>query len=154
MVRLNCWRNTDDFTSKIEEYKTRLPISLLDMKVVDSKNISVISSGVREDIFGNAYTDCILMGTESLVEYAPNGNFRYLSGTIFIGDYDSSQQYFSDQIYADEVLVYETEQLELKSDPINFSIDIANARFVRIISQSTLGGLGKVVGISGAEFHK
>ncbi|HIZ43643.1 MAG TPA: NPCBM/NEW2 domain-containing protein [Firmicutes bacterium] len=150
---VNYFGESDDFTSKIEEYKTRLPISLLDMKVVDSKNISVISSGVTEDIFGNAYTDCILMGTKSLVEYAPNGNYRYLSGIIFIGDYAYSQQYFSVQIYADEVLVYETEQLDLKSDPINFSIDIANARFVRIISQNTLGGLGKEVGISGARFH-
>lgn len=149
---VNYFGESDDFTSKIEEYKARLPISLLDMKVVDYQNTSVKDKSLQyEDIFGNTYQELIVMGKQSFIEFAPNGNFGYLSGTVFLHDNAGGDDAYSLQIYADEVLVYSSDMLGLRSDPVRIDVDISKARFVRL--ETTGSGWANTLCISGARFH-
>lgn len=141
----------NEFNEKIEEYKNKLPIALNKLTVVDKKNVAI---GTREDVFGNKYSDVIDFTvnlwsmSESYIEYPPNGNYKYLSGTIFVSKSTQVGQKNRIRIYADEVLVYESGELDVKTEPFSFDVDIANARFVRIeaVSDQVNSGYACIAG--------
>lgn len=148
---INYFGEENNFIVKREEYKNKLPVALVDSKVVDKRSVSAYQAA--EDIFGNIYQNYLSFGGESYIEYSPNGNYKYLKGTIFVVDYSDADKIKSIQIYADEALVYDSGILGLKNDPLEIDIDISNAKFVKIVSNEFYYTGSMYLGFANAQFH-
>ena len=68
------------------------------------------------------------------LEYYLNGEYGSIKGILA---FDSGNQKNWDslimQIYADDELVYESEEINEKTDPVSFDVDIENAKFIKIM---------------------
>ena len=123
---------------KLEEVENKKPVPISTLTLIDSEEWS-INEGEPVDIFGNLHESeytCVLYnsnamfgttGTSNYAEYRSYGEYSTLTGTV------SPYQYIEGaifRIYLDDVLV-ESYEIEKKTDPIHFEIDISNADYIR-----------------------
>ena len=131
-------RIPDDTTlaDKAEEIEAIKPVSLSTALLIDSNNWSV-NEGEPKDIFGNthysSYTSLIYNSNSVFgengyfAEYRVYGKYTTLTGTV------SNYQVIESgtlKIYADDVLL-RTYNIDKKTDPINFSLDITGADYIK-----------------------
>lgn len=124
----------------ISEAKAKRPISITSLKPVVVDNWGEWNTADAKDTFGNDYsTACNYMKlTCNWVAYNHNAEYRLyekystLTGAI-VPHSDSDKDRISYlQIYVDDVLVYTSDDINRKTDPINFSIDVSGADYVKI----------------------
>ena len=121
---------------KAEEIEAIKPVSLSTALLIDSNDWSV-NEGEPKDIFGNthysSYTSVIYNSNSMFgehgyfAEYRVYGKYTTLTGTV------SNYQIIEGgtlKIYADDVLL-RTYNIDKKTDPINFSLDITGADYIK-----------------------
>ena len=90
-----------------------------------------------EDIYGNTFSKGLKFyhsawssGTEESTEYAVNSKYVQITATIMVhalrDDFEANLK-----IYVDNILVFDSGSLTKKSEPINISVDITKAKFIR-----------------------
>lgn len=145
---------TDAMREKVEAYKKKFPVSLLDMEPV-SGGLDKLNRDDISDIYGNcpnANASFYDWGDKE-VEYLADGNYSGLSGSIIVPS--TSGQYGYLYIYADDKLIYTSPKFNKKTEPIRFDVNISGAKFVTLKLNTEWGGLSSacVVAISDPTFH-
>lgn len=141
--------NDSALIDKSKEIEEKKPVSLSEMRLIDSRDWSV-NEGVPIDNFGNthysSYTS-ILYNSNSFwakygdiyAEYRIYKKYKTLVGTV------SNYQYINDgtlRILADDVLV-QTYTIGKKTDPITFEIDVTDVDYIKF--EVDLGGSSGII---------
>jgi len=96
----------------------------------------------RQDIYSNKFSDGLFLESGTgfgwpktcNTEYVLNQTYKKFTTTLMVSS-DSPDFYEGKlQVYVDEVLVYDSNTINKKTQPINIEIDIANAMFIRVES--------------------
>ena len=103
-----------------------------------------LTTKVEKDRWGNSIysavrfdpSDTSILEERTFAEYYLGGQYKYFSGNIIRGAglYDSEIVWL--QIYADEVLIYESKKMDYKNQGISFDIPINNAKYIKIVAIS------------------
>jgi len=125
-----------ELSAKADAINLIKPVSLSSMTLIDSNDWSV-NEGEPKDNFGNthysSYTSVIYNSNSMFgengyyAEYRVYGKYSTLTGTV------SNYQIIESgtlKIYADDVLL-RTYTIDKKTDPINFSLDITGADYIK-----------------------
>lgn len=109
-------------------------VSLLAFDPVNSKDWEK-DKGTLKDSLGNDYTvslPYLIMDSGAYSEYYTNGKYSKLSFKIAAHE-DMGQGVFSQiKIYADDILVFTTSEINRKTEMKSYTVDINNAKFIRI----------------------
>lgn len=136
--------NNETLANKLEEVKAKQPISITSLVIINSGYWDDWNSADAKDTFGNDYsTACNYvklqgyhLGSANLdhyVEHRLYGDYTSLTGSI-VPHSDSKEDRISYlQVYVDDELVYTSADIGRKTDPIDFSIDVAGAEYVKIV---------------------
>lgn len=125
-------------TKKLETLNANKPVSLSSLDALNVHSYWDWNDGSPTDPFGNDYSSAVnyvVMHTnhDIYVEYRIYGQYDILTGTITphsdIGENYSGQV----QVYADDVLVYNSPTIQQKTDAFDFSVEIAGAEYIKIV---------------------
>lgn len=126
----------------ISEVKAKRPISITSLEPVVEDSWGKWNTADAKDTFGNDYsTACNYMKLSSssyldsndhYAEYRLYEKYSILTGTIVPHANSDKNSISYLQIYVDDVLVYTSDDINRKTDPINFSIDVSDADYVKI----------------------
>ncbi len=125
----------EDLASKIEEYKAKYPVSLLDMPQSQGDDYEWIGNTVE-----NIYGDVLEKGEGlsvpyvclpgSSFEYLLNGQYNEFTAKVFAtSHYDNAKVCL--KVYADDVLVFDSGMLSKKSEAKNIMCKVSNVKFLR-----------------------
>lgn len=133
----------------LEEYSLYLPTLLTDMPTIEMQGFEVRT---QSDSFGNTYQNAFILynyGENSGfdpadAEFSLTRRFNRLSGTIVCSSDQNMMKpeesvFF--EIYADGVLVYESGEMTLKTEPMSFELDVTDVQFLRIVTHTSNFGL-------------
>lgn len=130
---------------KKEELLAAKPIPITTLLAVNSNGWREWNSGSPIDPFGNDYShSCnyvILEGyslgissnMDHYTEYRLYGNYSNLTGTIATHIDSPEGRINRLQIYTDDKLVYTSPDLGRKTDAIDFSVDVSDVEYVKIV---------------------
>lgn len=125
-----------DISEKIAEYEAMYPVLLVDLSPTGGTDCA--TSWSASDASGNTYGNGLSFSLYPVIqrtvetEYAPNGQYRRLSGT-WVVEGDSSDDFIATvRVYVDGSLQYETSTLTRASAPAGMSLIIEGAQSVRI----------------------
>lgn len=94
------------------------------------------TEGAFRDRWKNTFTNPVGLGAdrkeESYVEYFLNGAYTSFSGKIVRGYYLDDDEVVWVEIYADGNLVYTSGKMDYKNPGIDFDVNIANAKYIKI----------------------
>lgn len=136
--------NNETLANKLEDVKAKQPISITSLVTINSGYWDDWNSADAKDTFGNDYsTACNYvklqgyhLGSANLdhyIEHRLYGDYTSLTGSI-VPHSDSKEDKISYlQVYVDDELVYTSADIGRKTDPIDFSIDVAGAEYVKIV---------------------
>ena len=136
--------NNETLANKLGEVKAKQPISITSLVTINSGYWDDWNSADAKDTFGNDYsTACNYvklqgyhLGSANLdhyIEHRLYGDYTSLSGSI-VPHSDSKEDKISYlQVYVDDALVYTSADIGRKTDPIDFSIDVTGAEYVKIV---------------------
>ena len=111
-------------------------VYLADLEPVECENYEKIDT--IKDTIGNIYTgkiNCFMnyaFGSSAQVTYYLGGKYKTLSGTIAVGEGTDNGNAVALCIMADDTSIYATDEMERVSEPINFSIDVENAKWLKL----------------------
>ena len=129
-------------------------IDLEKLEIIDGEDfidINEWNTPLAEDYFGNQYessyyvlsvtnnSDLYWVQGELIEEYADiatNGEYMYLSGTVFCNARQHPDHKMSFKVYADGVLVYDSGEMSRDTEPKHIKVCINNAQVIRIQSTS------------------
>lgn len=152
----------DNALAELENYKDVL---LNTVKVVDSSGFELVDKDeAATDVFGNTYTNAYNFSVyySDSVAYAyfnSNGYYQMFSGTFVanddttakIGDKDNSYRF---EVYADEELVYSSQNMVKTSQPVDFDVNIDFAKVVQVRVIHIADGAASIEGVLGnGKFH-
>ena len=130
----------DALVSKNEAYDSE-KISLFALEPVNSdcweENV-----GTLKDSLGNNYTvtlPYIVIDSGSYGEYYNNGRFSRLQGKIAPHEEKAQENLTQIKIYADDILVYSSSDIDRKTECFEFDVDINKAKFVKVSCEMTSG---------------
>ena len=126
----------NDIAAKIEEYRALYPVSLTDLSPSGGEDCS--QNWTAYDANGNAYSNGLNFSLYPVIaktvytEYAPNGQYKRLTGT-WVVEGDTSDDFIGTvRIYVDDHLQYEVSSLTVNSPASALSLSISDASTVRI----------------------
>ncbi len=138
-----------ELIAKSKEIENLKPVSLSTITPFnyDSKYIENIvwNEGVPTDPFGNDYTNCknysinkfspSWLGGSAYAEYNLDGKYDGITGRLspYSNIEENGSIYF--QIYADGQLAYTSPIITRKTEPIEFSVEITGAEYIKIYVQ-------------------
>ncbi len=132
--------------SKLEEHKLMSEIELSQLETLESYPFGHYRDWDSEqDSLGNIYTSYFDLcsyednygKTESYSDFATNGEYMYLEGTIFCRRGQNPEYKISFRVYADGELVYDSGEMSRDTPPKQFKVCINQAQVVRIQSSSS-----------------
>ncbi len=135
--------SASEISSKITEYKGKLPVSLLDLEPSGGDNCKLEEA--RTDIYGNIASSSLDLyvdyswSTIKSTEYVANGKFKTFHGTIMVEKGVSDDYSSSFEIYVDDVLKYGPSNVVKKTEPTEFNVEITNAKFIKIVVKRIAG---------------
>lgn len=101
-----------------------------------SSNCYINSENSLIDTFGNEYSQNIntfsMNGTEHFATYYLNKDYSYLIGTIAIEQDSPNGSNAIITIYANNKILYTSNQLDTSSQPIDFSINVNDYEYITI----------------------
>lgn len=137
-----------DIAAKIEEYRALYPISLTDLSPSGGEDCS--QNWTAYDANGNAYSNGLNFSLYPVIaktvytEYAPNGQYKRLTGT-WVVEGDTSDDFIGTvRIYVDDHLQYEVSSLTVNSPASALSLSISGASTVRIEVEGAFASLRAV----------
>ena len=137
-----------DIAAKIEEYRALYPVSLTDLSPSGGENCS--QNWTAYDANGNAYSNGLNFSLYPVIaktvytEYAPNGQYKRLTGT-WVVEGDTSDDFIGTvRIYVDDHLQYEVSSLTVNSPASALSLSISGASTVRIEVEGAFASLRAV----------
>ena len=137
-----------DIAAKIEEYRALYPVSLTDLSPSDGEDCS--QNWTAYDANGNAYSNGLNFSLYPVIaktvytEYAPNGQYKRLTGT-WVVEGDTSDDFIGTvRIYVDDHLQYEVSSLTVNSPASALSLSISGASTVRIEVEGAFASLRAV----------
>ena len=137
-----------DIAAKIEEYKALYPVSLTDLSPSGGEDCS--QNWTAYDANGNAYSNGLNFSLYPVIaktvytEYAPNGQYKRLTGT-WVVEGDTSDDFIGTvRIYVDDHLQYEVSSLTVNSPASALSLSISGASTVRIEVEGAFASLRAV----------
>lgn len=123
------------------------PVALQDLPAITT-NASFYKSSVK-DAYGNKYEgpyyDFCSWGrsnkdgeyiTQSYMEFNVDGQYSYLTGTIFTRANQAEDHSIELLVYADDVLVFQSEPLTRRNKALELAVDIGNCEVLRIASRT------------------
>ena len=131
---------TDALVSKDKDYDAD-KVSLFAFKPVNSDYWEP-NQGSLNDSLNNEYSvslPYIVVSDYSYGEYYTNGKFSKLKCKIAPHEEHPSDSSVQIKIYADDVLVYSSSDITRKTECFEFEADISNAKFIKIIFDTTSG---------------
>lgn len=141
---VNTIGQTAELTAKIDDYKAKYPVSLLDLEPSGGDDCG--STDFYTDIYGNSANRSLAFEGiyDYSTEYVPNGKFTTFSGTFLVGKGTRDNYNSICEIYIDGNLKYSI-TLTKKTKPTAFSLDISNATFVKIKLQNESNKWGEAL---------
>ena len=156
----------DDATSIVNKALLNIPgdadLQELLRKIDDSRPISVFTleplnsnrwgynEGVLEDSLGRTYSVTYpykVAENGNYAEYYVNGNYSAITGRIVPHkDFDANEK-VQFRVYADDVLVYSSTDINQKTLEFTFDVNISGAEFIKIEVARTIGGRSYYGGI-------
>ena len=137
-----------DIAAKIEEYRALYPVSLTDLSPSGGEDCS--QNWTAYDVNGNAYSNGLNFSLYPVIaktvytEYAPNGQYKRLTGT-WVVEGDTSDDFIGTvRIYVDDHLQYEVSSLTVNSPASALSLSISGASTVRIEVEGAFASLRAV----------
>lgn len=103
-----------------------------------------IDAGCVEDSYGTLYKgihlELVSWGTtggkdydkQAYCEFVNNGQYRYLSGTIFTRPEQSENYTIEFMVFADDELVYSSGPIDRSTKPIDFVVEIGECDLIRV----------------------
>ena len=138
----------NDIAAKIEEYRALYPVSLTDLSPSGGEDCS--QNWTAYDANGNAYSNGLNFSLYPVIaktvytEYAPNGQYKRLTGT-WVVEGDTSDDFIGTvRIYVDDHLQYEVSSLTVNSPASALSLSISGASTVRIEVEGAFASLRAV----------
>ncbi|MGN0374801.1 MAG: NPCBM/NEW2 domain-containing protein [Butyrivibrio sp.] len=119
------------FTDKKEYYTSLAPVRLTSMDYFSATNRWNYSS-YEEDYLGNSFEDCIVSKGDARIEYYVNRQYKSISGTIAYCNEGLTYGIYKIEIYGDDELIYSSPNVNAKTDPFNFTVDITDKKFIKI----------------------
>ena len=129
----------DDFIEKKEYYAGLAPVNLTEMKTFDESKDWEGPVFSASDHLGNSFSNCYVQGPYTsygsryeYVEYYVNGKYTSISGTIAASINQDVDHIGKVEIYADDELVYSSQNVTAKTDPFDFKVDITGKKYIMI----------------------
>ncbi len=130
----------DALVSKDKDYDAN-KVSLFAFNPVNSYRWEP-NEGSLKDSLDNDYSvslPYIIAGDEAYGEYYTNGHFSKIQGKIAPHENMSNNNTVQLKIYADDILVYSSKDINRKTESFEFNVDINNAKFIIISCERTAG---------------
>lgn len=131
----------------VPQEEKALPVSLHELPAITTE--ATTYKNAVKDSYGNAYEgpyyDFCSWGrsnkdgeyiTQSFMEYNAGGKYQYLTGTIFTRSKQLEEHSIELLVYADDVLIFQSEPLTRRDEAIDLAVDIGNCEVLRIASRS------------------
>lgn len=125
-----------DISAKIDEYRALYPVSLTDLSPSGGEDCN--KNWTAYDANGNSYSNGLSFSLYPVIaksvstEYAPNGQYKRLTGTWVVEGDTSSDFIGTVRIYVDGNLQYEVSSLTVNSPASALSLSISGASTIRI----------------------
>lgn len=124
---------SDSLQGVRDEISSTMPITLKNLQKIDSDDVEIIDSLVR-DRWGNTYDGAVFFGPEASAYYNLAGQFTTFTGTLFMPESSNSVP-STIAIYVNENLVWYQQDLTTESAVMPFSIDVSGAQTMRITTE-------------------
>lgn len=132
--------NNDSLQDKLNEVENMKPIALSSLNPINGGwewNV-----GVPTDPFGVTYSDASNFvifedpwpGNETYAEYRLYGGYKTLSFDVVPHKDIDENGYGTIKVYADDILVFSSEEIHRKSDNVSYYVDISNAEYIKIVA--------------------
>lgn len=128
--------DTTDVQNRYNLYQSYIPVRLSSLTPWEGRWRTEV---VGEDSLGNQYKDAGYLYDDT-IKFKIDGKFTNFKATIAY--FDSGSTYSSNRtlrIYADDVLVYESDILERDTPPISIDIDITGATYITLDGYILIG---------------
>lgn len=136
--------------SKLEEIENNKPVPLSGMDAINGGwdwNV-----GTPTDPFGTTYSDVanytiIAVGSlgyaeEEYVEYRLYGEYKSLSFKVVAHSEIPEDGCGTVQVYADDTLIFTSEEIRRKTDMQSYTVDISSADYIKIVIKADKGHIG------------
>lgn len=132
---LDNWHEIDKIEKQIAYYKTKLPVKLEDLNIIETSQYGFSIKEDYTDQFGNIYESCY-RAYYGMSEYYARGTF-YTNGQYdtFKATIVCQSEYKSDRyvkIYCDDILVKTIYGMKLTDEPLCITLDIAKCKQLTI----------------------
>lgn len=118
--------DTTDVQNRYNLYQSYIPVRISSLTPWEGD----WGAGVREDSLGNQYKDAYVLRNDT-TKFKIDGKFTNFKATIAYFNTGWSDDRML-KIYADDVLVYESDILERDTPPISIDIDITGATYITL----------------------
>lgn len=158
------FKSEEQYLAVMNEYKALIPDKLSTLNIFE-KNDNVKYDGCVKDRLENEYTDAFRLiskrwDTDGWFEYYINGKYTKMNGTIahyyYTGDYVSNGEICL-EIYADNNLVYTSEWITTKTQPIEFSVDLTGVSYIKfkcVEKETSINVTGPALILDSVELEK
>lgn len=147
---LASYPNDSRLKAKEEEYTAKLPVPFNDIRVINGG--FNWNDGAPEDTFGNDYSTAanytIVKNQDKYSEIRIYGSYKMITGRIACHNYMHEDKSVYIQIFADDQLIYTSQNITRKTDAVDFSIDISGADYLKIIVYADAYWGGKAIILS------
>ena len=127
-----------EFSNKKEYYASLAPVNLSEMETF-SQNRWDTPVGFAKDHLGNEFNNCFVFSISrselinaSSAEYYVNDKYVSITGTLAASDEQAVDEIGRVDIYADDELVYTSQNITAKTDPFDFNVDITGKKYIVI----------------------
>lgn len=128
---------TNDYCEDVDDSQIDGDIYLSELEPIDGE--FDISQETAKDVYDNEYDEYFNiflneLGFEEVsAEYAINGKYSLLTGTLFTARDEGIRSAYKMEIYVDDSKVYTSSKIKLKTKPKKFKIPISDANFIKIV---------------------
>ena len=130
------------FQEAIDNYKEYLPRSITECHLITD---NFVHFGAAIDSYGNEYSPAIYsLGSGTAYDpttiYLLGGKFIRFTGTFAPHKGCGRSDTLQCRIYADDILIYESQKITLTSSPITIDIDITSVQQLKIVFIENING--------------
>lgn len=136
--------------SKLEEAKAKQPVPVDSLVTVVSNDWGKWNDAEARDTFGNDHSTacnyvCIsnpyysMHGEQHYIEQRLYGKYTTLTGSIVPHKDSENEKVSYLQIFTDEKLVYTSADIDRKTDPIHFSVNVVGVDYVKVFVHTDRG---------------
>ena len=115
-------------------------VQLIDLDWFSKDRFQLTLGGVNKDNYGNYYKN-EMYAVEGSIEYYLGGQYKELSGTLFVHNWATRTGYsiyghlwdiVTFNVYLDDQLIYSRTGLDVRSKPEQLLFDVRGAEFLRL----------------------